>query len=107
MIARNPLSKLARSAAGVICLGCSPAEAVRLAEMLDWDTLHSLSLSKSIEPETFRAIGELLVREGKVHMNQFAWGCMAAPGRMPEDFVERVFSWVKTPEVNSEKGVTR
>ena len=101
-IERNPKTKLSRMAAGAICQGCSHQEAMRLAEMLDWDILHSLSLSKCVEPETFRAIGELLVRENKVYNNQFAWICMAAPGRMPQDFVERVFSRAKSPEMEKE-----
>jgi len=97
-IRRNPKTKLARNAASAICLGCTHTEAMRLAEMLDWDILHSLSLSKRLEPETFRAIGELLVRENKVAMHQFTWTCLAAPGRMPQDFVERVFPMVDTPD---------
>jgi hypothetical protein len=91
-------SKLARGAAGVICLGCTQPEAMRLAATLDWDILHSLALSKAIDPETFRAIGEFLVRENKMTMSEFAWTSLAAPGRMPQDFVESVFPSASTPE---------
>jgi hypothetical protein len=35
-------------------------------------------------------------------MNQFAWTCLAAPERMPRDFVERVFHMAQTPETQIE-----
>ncbi len=89
-IRRYPKTRLARSAATAICLGCTHEEAMRLARIGDWDILHSLSLAK-LQPETFREIGELLVRNDRVVSGQFAWLCFAAAGRMPQDFVERVF----------------
>ena len=95
-------TRLGRMAATAICLSCSHAEAMQLAELLNWEMLHALSLSKAVQPETFRAIGELLVREDKVRMSQYAWSCMATPGRMPEDFVERVFSWARKRETEIE-----
>lgn len=102
LIERNPRTRLSRLAANAICLGCSPDEAMRLAESLDWDILHALSLSKCIQPETFRAIGELLVRENKVDMHQYAWGCLATPDRMPQDFVELIFSRADTSETEKQ-----
>ena len=67
LIERNPRVRLSRSAANAICLGCSPEEAMRLAETA----------------ETFRAIGELLVHENYVDIHRFASGYLAAPDRRP------------------------
>lgn len=95
-------SKLARLAAAVLCFDCSHAEAMRLAQTLDWDILHALSLAKAVAPETLREVGVMLVRENLVKTSAFAWTCMAREGRMPLDFVEGVFSLAGTPETQSE-----
>ena len=96
-------SKLARAAAGVLCMDCSHSEAMRLAETLDWDILHGLSLAKCVEAESrYAEIGELLVRENKVTMSEFAWTCMAREGRLPADFVGKVFLSTDTKETQSE-----
>ncbi len=100
-ILRDPKTRLAQAAADVFRLGCTHPEALRLAELKQWPILHALSLAK-LEPETFRAIGELLVRENMVDMSQFAWICLAVPGRLPEDFVERVFPSATSPQMQIE-----
>jgi hypothetical protein len=101
-VEKNPKSKLGGAAASAICLGCSHFEALRLASYFDPGILHSLSLAKTVEPETLREIGELLVKENRVDSKAYAWLCMAKPGRMPLDFVERVWTWAGTPELQVE-----
>jgi hypothetical protein len=86
-------SKLGRAAAHAICLDCTHAEAMRLAETKNWDILHVVALAK-LAPETYRAVGEMLVREGMVNFNKFAWTNLASGGKMPLDFVRSVFHTV-------------
>ena len=100
-IARYPKTELSEYAAGVLCFGCTHAEAIRLAELKDWRILHALSLAK-LDPETFRAIGEMLVSENMVTMGEYAWGCMAKDGRMPRDFVEHAFPFARSPETEAQ-----
>lgn len=100
---QGPADRLSHAAARAICLGSpSHAVAMRLAELHDWDILHVVALAKLSDPETYREIGEMLVREDKVNFSRFAWTALAGPGRMPHDFVERVFDSAPSAEAQKE-----
>ncbi len=96
IVRRSPNTRLGVSAVSALCLDCSHAEAVELASSSNWKILHQLAFAK-LEPETFRAIGEALVRRGMADKNRMEWMCFAAPGRMPQDFVALMFPMAFKP----------
>lgn len=106
ILQQGPADRLSHAAARAICLGTpSHATAMRLAELRDWDILHIVALSKLADPETYREIGEMLVREDKVNFSRFAWTTLAGAGRMPHDFVERIFD--SAPSATAQKELLR
>jgi hypothetical protein len=95
-VEKNPGSRLARAAASALCMGCTHTEALRLAETRDWDILHQVALAKHLNPGTLGEIAEMLVREDRVVHGNFTWTNLSKYGRLPDDFVERVFETAST-----------
>lgn len=94
VVRKHPAARMSETAAAVICMKCSHAEALELATSNNWRLLHRLGLAR-LEPETCREIGESIFRRGMANQNRMEWMCFTA--HMPEDFVPLMFPLATKP----------
>ncbi len=82
---------LVRMSCEVLCIGCDPADAIRIAHAGKGDrtVYQSLLQRAALLPESLRQLGAFLIEQGSFTADQWGLGDIAKSGRMPADFVPR------------------
>jgi hypothetical protein len=80
-----------RAACCVLCYGCPPEDAIRIARMArNEEYIYQALLQKTaLPPGALEEFGEFLLRAGLFRMNWNGMNDIAKEGRMPADFVTR------------------
>ena len=79
----------------VLCAGCDPADALRIARAGRGDSrvYQALLQRAALPPPVLAQLGEFLIAAGAFRADQYGMGEAAKAGRMPADFVQR--QWPK------------
>src|SRR5262249_9718864 len=79
----------------VLCAGCDPADALRIARAGRGDSrvYQALLQRAALPPLVLAQLGEFLIAAGAFRADQYGMGEAAKAGRMPADFVPR--QWPK------------
>ena len=97
-IAGSALSEIRAAAVRVLCAGCPPEEAVRLAEAAagDSSSYQAILQRAGLPPESLARLGEWLLERSEFRIDQYGMRDIAKRDRMPADFVPR--NWHRTGE---------
>jgi hypothetical protein len=84
-------SRVRQYACYVLCYGCPPEEALRIARAARGEArVYQALLQKAgLPPSALEEFGEFLLEAGAFSMNQYGMNDVAKQGRMPADFVQR------------------
>jgi hypothetical protein len=91
--------RVRRFACFVLCYGCPPEEALRIARAAEGDrSVYQALLQKAgLQPGSLEDLGAFLMQSNTFRMSQFGLADSAKKGRMPADFVQRHWSDADNP----------